>query len=238
MHWTQDYQLILFDFDGLLVNTEQIHFEAYKRMFAARGHKLDWTFARYCLAAHYEATALRDDAYRMFEGLTEEEPSWDVLYAEKKAIYSELLREGHVELMPGVDEVMEALAKGNTLSSVVTNSPPDVVGLIREQLPQLEAIPHWITREQYSRPKPDPECYSVALETLAKEGDRVIGLEDTVRGMRALSEALASSNKPLHSTAVLIAEDGVPGAKEMIASAPHPIAQSNSFLGITKASLS
>ena len=32
MDWIKKYQLFLFDFDGLLVNTEEMHFLAYKQM--------------------------------------------------------------------------------------------------------------------------------------------------------------------------------------------------------------
>lgn len=41
MEWTQDYHLFLFDFDGLLVDTEALHLEAYRRMCAEKGHTLD-----------------------------------------------------------------------------------------------------------------------------------------------------------------------------------------------------
>ena len=40
MEWIHHYQLILFDLDGLLVNTEQLHYQAYKNMLQARGFSL------------------------------------------------------------------------------------------------------------------------------------------------------------------------------------------------------
>src|ERR1700722_13196293 len=102
MRWIHNFNLFLFDFDGLLVNTEEIHYMAYKRMFAGRGLSLTWDFNYYCTLAHYSAEGLRDQVYAQFPVLKEIEPSWPVLYAEKKQAIIDLLNEGKVNLMPGV----------------------------------------------------------------------------------------------------------------------------------------
>src|ERR1700722_3484515 len=103
MQWIHQYQLFLFDFDGLLVNTEEIHYLAYKKMFSDRGIHLNWSFSRYCQAAHYQAEGLRDQVYAEFPQLHVMEPDWKVLYAEKKRAVLALINEGAVQLMPGVD---------------------------------------------------------------------------------------------------------------------------------------
>jgi beta-phosphoglucomutase-like phosphatase (HAD superfamily) len=53
----------------------------------------------------------------------------------------------------------------------------------------LESIPVWITREQYTHPKPAPDAYLKAVELLADPGDRIIGFEDTMKGVKALQAA-------------------------------------------------
>ena len=88
MRWIHQFQLFLFDFDGLLVNTEELHFLAYKKMCSNRGFNFDWSFERYCESANYIADLLKHELYEKFPLLYEMEPSWDVLYAEKKAILS------------------------------------------------------------------------------------------------------------------------------------------------------
>lgn len=186
MQWIHDYQLFLFDFDGLLVNTEEIHFLAYKQMCQARGIDLDWDFNRYCQAAHYDAHALKNQLYAQYKELYIQEPNWDVLYAEKKHLLSQLFKNGAVNLMPGVEEFLTILKKAQIPRCVVTHSPEDLVQLVRKQNPILDSIPLWVTRECYSKPKPDPECYQKAIELYAKPGDRIIGFEDTPRGINAL----------------------------------------------------
>lgn len=202
MRWIHEYQLFLFDFDGLLVNSEELHYMAYKRMLAARGVVFDWDFNQYCQVAHYYSDGLRVRIYEQYPELKVQEPSWEVLYAEKKQAIFDLLNEGAVQLMPGVHRLLEALSDAQINRCVVTHSPDELVAIVRRKHPILDTIPHWITREHYSKPKPDPECYLKAVEIHAASQDKVIGFEDTPRGLRAL---MATRAKP-----VLICEAAYP----------------------------
>ncbi len=189
MQWIQQFDLFLFDFDGLLVNTEEIHAAAYRQMCKQRGYNLDWSLFEFFQAAHFESTGLRDAIYRKFPELQKEEPRWEVLYAEKKQCYQELLEKGDLSLMPGVAEVLIALEKAGKRRCVVTNSTKLQVDLIKEKIPLLKTIPVWFTRENYREPKPHPECYLTAIGQLGKPGDRMIGFEDSTRGFQALKDA-------------------------------------------------
>jgi beta-phosphoglucomutase len=191
MKWIHTYQLFMFDFDGLLVNTEELHFLAYKQMCAKYGFTLTWSFSRYCQSAHYDAERLKKDIYYEFPELEKLEPNWDVLYREKKRNMVGLLKSGAIHLMPGVKELLLALQQANLPRCVVTHSPDELVNIIRKQNPTLDTIPTWLTRESYTHPKPHPECYLNAIEQLGKSAERIVGFEDTPRGLRALMQTRA-----------------------------------------------
>lgn len=193
MRWIHDYQLFLFDFDGLLVNTEEIHYQAYQKMCADRGFELKWDFARYCKAAHYQATGLKEQIYEEIPGLCTMEPDWTVLYEEKKKAMVDLLEQGAVHMMPGATELLKALDDAQICRGVVTNSPNEQIALIREQNPVLDTISHWFTRETYSHPKPHPECYLNAIRQLGNGSKKIIGFEDTPKGLRALMHTPAKA---------------------------------------------
>lgn len=183
MKWIHEFQLFLFDFDGLLVNTEHVHYQAYVNMLAQRGVKLDWSFARFSELAHLNSSALKAQIYAEFPDL---DPNWEDLYGEKKQIYFDLIRSGKVGLMPGVEKLLYALEKEKIRRCVVTNSFFEQIQLLRSQHPSLQTIPKWITREDYERAKPDPECYLRAIQLYSQPGDKIIGFEDSIRGLRAL----------------------------------------------------
>jgi len=186
MRWINKFKLFLFDFDGLLVNTEELHFQAYKIMCSNRGFNLDWTFERYCQSAHYSADILGRELYQKFPELHKKEPSWDVLYLEKKNIIVDLLKQGKAVLMPGVKELLEALDEADIQRVVVTHSPLELIEAARDNNPVLHTIPHWITRHDYKHPKPNSECYLKAISLFGENIDSIIGFEDTPRGLTAL----------------------------------------------------
>jgi beta-phosphoglucomutase len=199
MNWVKKYQLFLFDFDGLLVNTEHIHFQAYVNACAKKGFRLDWTFPQFCSVAHVGGSAFREEICALFPAL---DADWKDFYETKKREYLELLKTGKVELMPGVKPLLEALEKENIRRCIVTHSFREQAELIASFLPILKTVSHWVTREEYTEPKPNPEPYLKAISLYGKKGDRIIGFEDSVRGFKALKASPAQ--------AVLIAESNYP----------------------------
>ncbi len=194
MDWIQEYQLFLFDLDGLLVNTEEIHYHAYCQMCKGRGYELPWSFSEYFRIAQLDAKAPERHIYAAFPKLQQEEPNWAVLYAEKKSAYLRLLQEEPAPLLPGAEALLTLLAKAQKKRAVVTHSAKELVTLLRKQNPILDTIPHWFTREDYSQPKPAPDGYLKAIAALAAPQDKIIGFEDSLRGMNSL---MATPAKPI-----------------------------------------
>ena len=190
MQWIHQYQLFLFDLDGLLVNTEEVHFQAYRNSLARHGYELKWSFKEYCLNAHYGPEKLRAEINRSIPGMREE---WEQLYAVKQAEVEKLLEMDEALLMPGAEILLRGLHKAGIPSCVVTNSKEEFVSILKKKNPALNLITHWITRKDYTHPKPHPESYQMAIQRFAKKGDKVIGFEDTPRGINALMQTEAKA---------------------------------------------
>ena len=187
--WVDHFDLLCFDFDGLLVNTEDLHYDAYKMMLLKHGFTLPWSFQQYCLEAHLSTTILRNAVYSLFPELEQLEPSWETLRQEKQQIYQNLIQHHRIKLMPGVSELLTKLEKGQKKCCVVTNSTQAQIDEIRTILPELNKIKHWISREHYTNAKPKPDGYLKALDMLAEPTDNVVGFEDTMKGVNSLRGA-------------------------------------------------
>lgn len=202
MKWVKNFQLFLFDFDGLLVDTEPMHYQAYVNLLQSQGFDLTWDFNAFCRIAHKNSTALKEALYLEFPNLNQD---WGFLYQKKKDLYLDLLNTAKVDLMPGVESLLQEIQNQKIRSCVVTNSIRDHVDPFKKQHSILETIPHWITRESYEKPKPDPECYLRAIQLYGQKGDRIIGFEDSLRGIRALEKTpahpvfISQNNEPLNS---------------------------------------
>jgi beta-phosphoglucomutase len=180
----------LFDLDGVLVRTEELHCEAYRSACAARGLDLPWDFPRYCVAAHYGPERLQEELRRELPGLFSTDFGWEALYRDKSRRYLALLEAGDVELQPGTAAVLERLAAAGAPRAVATNSTREQTLLLRRRLPVLATVEHWVTREDYSGGKPAPDAYLEALRRLANPPpERCVGFEDTPRGLQALAGA-------------------------------------------------
>ena len=186
MRWIERFDLFLFDLDGLLVDTERLHYQAYQALCQRYDVPLEWSFGEYLGIAHSSSEGLRESLCPLFEGRP-----WEELYEEKKTIYIELLNRGNLQLMPGVERLLKELASARVKRCVATHSSKEQVAAIKHFLPVLKTIPVWVTREDYERPKPHPDAYYKALELLMDPEDRVIGFEDSLRGFKALKETIA-----------------------------------------------
>ena len=187
MSWILDYSPIFFDFDGLLVNTEHLHFQAYQKMLERNGASFPWDFPSFAAVAHKSSEGLRQ-LITSHAPMLVASKTWETLYDEKKKEYAKLLEAGSLDLMPGAQTILETVQMAKIPHAVVTNSTRKQTEMIREKIPVLNNIPHWITREDYENPKPSPDAYFKAIEMLGKS-DKMLGFEDALRGIRALEGA-------------------------------------------------
>jgi HAD superfamily hydrolase (TIGR01509 family) len=181
--------LLLFDLDGLLVDTESVHHQAYQKMCLDRGYSLPWDFKTYCRFAHIGSDLLEKEIYKEFPHLKVQEPNWKILHTEKQKAFLEIIQQKGVHLMPGVEKMLQAFPLQSKRSCIVTHSSLKLTRAILQQLPILQTIPHFVTREQYSSPKPHPDAYLTAIRLYGKIGDTMLGFEDSVRGCLALKAA-------------------------------------------------
>ena len=104
---------------------------------------------------------------------------------EMKFICSQL---DNLQLMPGAEEFIDFLVVNNCNYCVVTNTSIDNVKLFQENLPILKKLDRWITREDYNNPKPNSECYKLAINKYKNSEKYIIGIENTLCGVNALKD--------------------------------------------------
>jgi beta-phosphoglucomutase len=168
----------LLDLDGTLVDSDRLHYEAYAAVLAPR--ELTWSTFEKAISDSSTEVMLEE------MGFTKEESS--AIRQAKKTRLMEMIRTpGVLKFIPGADTFLQYCLDHEINFVIVTNTPSNVVECMRDALPLLRAVPNWIVREDYTHPKPDSDCYRVALERFGKNNDGdVIGVENTLNGFRAL----------------------------------------------------
>ena len=174
---------LVFDFDGLILDTETPEFRAWQELFAAHGGQLttaDWAHVIGSMDSGWDpAVELGRQTGLVYER--------DELRAAWKPRQVELLAQETVR--PGVlDLVKEAKRRGIGLG-VASSSPRWWVRGNLERLGIFESFDAVATGDEVRRTKPDPAVYLLALERLSVPARAAIALEDSPNGVRAAQAA-------------------------------------------------
>jgi HAD superfamily hydrolase (TIGR01509 family) len=172
---------ILWDNDGVLVDTEPLYFRATREILARVGVELTQEL--------YVEHILRDSqgAWHLAaeRGVSPEEI--DRMRDERNARYEQLLRRGNTV----IDGAQETLANlhGKFVMGIVTSSRPDHFEIIHQSTGLLGYFDFVVTSLCYTHYKPHPEPYLVGLERTGCTRDECIVIEDSPRGLAAANAA-------------------------------------------------
>jgi HAD superfamily hydrolase (TIGR01509 family) len=172
---------LLWDNDGVLVDTEGLYFKATREVLATVGVELD--------EALYLQLFLREGrgAFHLARERGLDEAQIDTLRSARDARYAQLLETGSL-LFAGVEQAVSALARQYRMA-IVTSSLREHFQLIHRStrlLPHFELV---LTRGDYLHAKPDPDPYLTALARLGLRADACLVIEDSERGLRAARAA-------------------------------------------------
>jgi HAD superfamily hydrolase (TIGR01509 family) len=175
------FDAILFDNDGVLVDTEHLYFRANQETLAGVGIPLD--------AAAYVELFLREGrgAWHLARARGLGPVDIDALRAARDRRYSELVETAEV-MIPGVADIVPALARRYRLA-IVTSSEPGPFARTHARTGLLSHFELVLAQGDYARGKPEPDPYLRAVERLGVPGDRCLVIEDSERGLRAAKAA-------------------------------------------------
>jgi len=172
---------ILWDNDGVLVDTEELYYRATREGLAELGIELG--VADFVELSLRRGASCFDLAYERGIDPTLIEATRERRYAR----YGELLREG-VDLIDGVSETLHAL-RGLVRMAIVTSSRPEHFALVHERTGIHEHFELVLTGADYTRFKPDPQPYLMAAERLKLDPADCLVVEDTERGLVSATRA-------------------------------------------------
>jgi HAD superfamily hydrolase (TIGR01509 family) len=167
---------ILFDHDGVLVDTEHWYYKAGERALAEIGLLLDPD--QYLLDMSQGA-----GTWAQAKAAGVDDRTIDRLREVRNAYYQEYLRTEAIEIN-GVVETLAELSHHVRMAIVTTAKREDF-----ELIHQGRNIRHYmdfvLVRDDYTRAKPDPEPYLTALNRFGAPNEEALVVEDSSRGLRS-----------------------------------------------------
>jgi HAD superfamily hydrolase (TIGR01509 family) len=170
-------EAILWDNDGVLVDTECLFFESTRRTLARIG--IEFSLEQFLDLSMRQG---RSAFELVAESGWEEQQILD-LKNERDLLYSEMLRT-QTRVLPGVPETLKML-QGRMRMAVVTSSQRQHFEAVHADTGLIRYFEFALTREDYRETKPSPEPYLLALERLGMKAERCLVVEDSERGLAA-----------------------------------------------------
>ena len=196
---------MLFDLDGVLADTEPLHWTAYREVLLELGVDVGIEEYRNRFISRGGGPEYAVDRYRL--PITADE-----LRERKLPRYLALLRRG-VQARPGARAAIERL-RGGFRTAVATNSVRGEVDLILGSLGLAPLLDTVVTREDYRAAKPAPDAYLTAAARVGLGADECVVVEDTPRGIGA---ALAAGMRAIAVPNELTADNDFIGCCRQLA---------------------
>jgi HAD superfamily hydrolase (TIGR01509 family) len=183
---------VIFDFDGIIVDTEPLHYWAFQDILAPLGFGYSWEEYLRSYIGFDDRDAFRE-VFRSV-GRSLKDRDLQALVEEKGAAFQRIVTSG-VEVYPGVVELVRSIA-GRLPLALCSGALPFDIDPILKQLGIAGLFDVIVTAADVRASKPDPESYALAVARLkAAYPDRGItpgmclAIEDTPAGIASAKGA-------------------------------------------------
>jgi HAD superfamily hydrolase (TIGR01509 family) len=186
--------VLIFDVDGTLAETESVHCGAFNAAFREAG--LDWYWDRRTYKRLLRVTGGKE-RIRTFNGahpprLVMSDDEVAELHRLKTRHYTRLIAQHACRLRPGVEPfVRNAVARGQTLALATTTTSDNIDALLSVALAQdwqglFAAI---VAGDDVACKKPAPDVYREVLARLKRPASDCLAIEDSANGLKAAAGA-------------------------------------------------
>ena len=174
---------VIFDMDGLLLDTERIAYDAFQKACAELGTRVDKALYLSCIGTNMEETN------RILRAGMGEEFPLDRLLEVWEGLYSDAALKQPVPLKQGAENLLRRLSDDGWEMAVATSTEHAWASVKLRNAGILDRFRFVVAGDQVSNGKPDPEIYTTAAERLGFSPGSCLALEDSDNGVRAAHAA-------------------------------------------------
>jgi len=174
---------IIFDVDGVLVDSYNAHYQSWQRLCRERG--LEMTQGQFI--ATFGRTSRE-----IIKELWPDQITTEAAVADhddrKEELYRELLARDFPTL-DGAVELIDELNEAGFLLAVGSSGPPENVGLVLDALDRRDVFGGVVTGDDVTRGKPDPQVFLLGAERIGASPANCVVIEDAPVGVTAAHAA-------------------------------------------------
>ena len=187
-------EAIIFDFDGVIVDTEPLHYKAFQQILIPQGLGFSWEQYIDTYMGFDDRDAFVEAFKTKGKLLSHEELIG--LISDKAEIFQKVIQ-GGVTAYPGVIDLIRNLFSAKIPLAICSGALQSDIQPILEMLKISDCFSFVISADEVAKSKPDPECYCLAFEKIKNQWSpqsvllpaQAIAIEDTPAGISAASNA-------------------------------------------------
>jgi len=158
--------IFLIDLDGTLLDSDHFHYEAWSKVLNQTPERIEHIIKTIGMEKYLE----RSNFQRL-----------------KNLKFQEMTKIEDINFIKNADKFIDFIEENDISHVVVTHTDKLIVDYFKDRVPKLKKLKNWVVREDYTHPKPDPECYKLAMTKYGKGEKNIMGFENSKHGIKALS---------------------------------------------------
>ncbi len=175
-------QAILFDLDGLMVDSEPHSIASWQAVLGLRGATFDQATIDRTFGLRVDETSqLLKDTYHLPDTIDD--------LSREKIEYQITHLDGNVKPMPGLIELLDEIDRRNLKKAVASSSQRRYVDAVLKSIGVLDRFGSIVAGDQVSRGKPAPDVFLAAARALNVDPQNCLVLEDAPAGVQAAKSA-------------------------------------------------
>lgn len=176
-------QLVIFDMDGLMFDTERIYYKAWQESAAIYGYTITWEI--------YIQIVARNSCYieKILKQILGEDLPYDAIYEKKRALSDEMIADEGIQRKEGLVELLDYLEEKGIKKAVATSSMREKALRYLELGEIKERFDFIICGSDVKESKSNPEIFLKAAEHLNVKVEACMVLEDSRLGIEAAKAA-------------------------------------------------
>lgn len=171
-------KLVLFDMDGVTLDTEPLYANGENKLFEEYGVKIpkeDWKLFRGCTEEKFYDLSMKK------YGITEKR----TIFQEKGRAYIKKEFEEKLAFMNGFEKLVGRLKENSLKIGLVTASPEHMFNWVNKRIKLTEIFEKIVHGGMTKKSKPDPEPYLLAMKQFNIKSSNTMIIEDSVHGILA-----------------------------------------------------
>nr|QDY51647.1 hypothetical protein 1_32 [Mimiviridae sp. ChoanoV1] len=175
--------LLLLDFDGTILKTDKFNWECYCIILKKYKKEINYIDFLNCINNGSFEIFLEEKLGLSFKEIN------DIKNEKFKLMPKQIEITKNLNFIKGIPKFLKNMKLNNIPHCVVTNTADDIIDLYKNKFPELNYIKNWITRKDYKIPKPNSECYQLAIKKYKTSYiNKIFGFEDSWVGYLSLKD--------------------------------------------------